>query len=561
MNKRILLIGKNSRIIRSLGSLINKFDAVSHADIGFVDFDHYDFIYLFSWCATNNSKNIDILKLLPLNKTIFISSVAVLSNEVRKQWANYPRWKLECENLVLGGGGKVARIGIWGDEYLNKHYGFIPFTTNKHIVSLLNGDLIFKNSIVEVYSLTEAKVSDFRIQLSEFLYRLSRILPSTFLFQVLPMLATKILKLGSYGYTRDALCFFGNKALVGFGVLGQSFYKRCKTRSLIRVFVSPSPDLLLKENGFSYTRIGKFLTGLSKFWHGVYVDIKSDGSASKVVPLFNYKLSLPLSSIRSDVILLAEEGNHITLSFDSSIVHSCNGKFNFVNLAAGPIINSKLIQRFNQVSCCFSDHEIGMIGTVSLDELVKMKLFNKIGMVGYSRSVLIFSGNNFSFMIDFRPSNYVKHSHGCDSIYNNSTMGILKKIISRLSFFQINEAFFNKFGFAFTTKNMSVFAQIEVVDAIKMDPQGSLKRERITKRQLDDVISFISKRLDTFCVSDSISLTDGQHILGGGELLDSENLKRLLNSGRLNIIGSPCKLKLGAIHHTRRFINGNFIYG
>jgi hypothetical protein len=45
---------------------------------------------------------------------------------------------------------------------------------------------------------------------------------------------------------------------------------------------------------------------------------------------------------------------------------------------------------------------------------------------------------------------------------------------------------------------------------------------------------------------------DAQHIHGGAEILESPDLQEAINSGKITILGSPTRSKLGVFHHTEQ---------
>ena len=92
-----LIIGKNSRIIRSIEKQLADFDLVSHTELDQVDLKVYHKIYLFSWSHNSFSENLSVIKKLNLQKVCFISTIAVLSLLRRPQWASYPNHKAQIE--------------------------------------------------------------------------------------------------------------------------------------------------------------------------------------------------------------------------------------------------------------------------------------------------------------------------------------------------------------------------------------------------------------------------------------------------------------------------------
>ena len=118
MQNEVLIIGKNSKIVKSLN--VPNAVMISHEQIDSFSFDEYSEIFLFSWSTYSLEQNLDLINKLPSSKIVFISSVAVFATFLKQQWNNYPNWKLVCERHVLSRGGKVVRFGIFDEELLNK---------------------------------------------------------------------------------------------------------------------------------------------------------------------------------------------------------------------------------------------------------------------------------------------------------------------------------------------------------------------------------------------------------------------------------------------------------
>jgi hypothetical protein len=160
--------------------------------------------------------------------------------------------------------------------------------------------------------------------------------------------------------------------------------------------------------------------------------------------------------------------------------------------------------------------------------------------------------DDVEFMVDFRPLNVKKHHIIAPNIYNDTPLNIFKKMLRSLSFQQFNEAFFNKFGVAFATSQLSVFAQIESRDCIKCDLENRLSRSRISDEVVDQVLADMASKFEGFSADRNIHLSDGQHIMGGAQLLYSPKLLALIQRGSVHILGSPTNRRLGAFHHTVR---------
>ena len=110
---KTLIIGRNSYLVKNLENSLPNCTIISHVDVIGFDFSKFSKILLFSWSKESLEQNIQLILLVPAEKLVFISSVAVYSTEVRSQWAKYPNWKLKCENLVLERGGRIVRLGMF----------------------------------------------------------------------------------------------------------------------------------------------------------------------------------------------------------------------------------------------------------------------------------------------------------------------------------------------------------------------------------------------------------------------------------------------------------------
>ena len=81
---KILLVGKNSSLFRSIPKIPKSWFLVGHNELlNNFAVDPYDIVILFSWAKKNVSDNEKIFQLLKLKKVIFISSIAIYSIIVR----------------------------------------------------------------------------------------------------------------------------------------------------------------------------------------------------------------------------------------------------------------------------------------------------------------------------------------------------------------------------------------------------------------------------------------------------------------------------------------------
>ena len=186
-------------------------------------------------------------------------------------------------------------------------------------------------------------------------------------------------------------------------------------------------------------------------------------------------------------------------------------------------------------------------------EIVEKKYLKKLGFLLIGRRVFSHDKNQV-FMLDFRPLS-IKTVNSKDNIYNDSASGIMTKIIRRLTFEQINEAFFNKFGVGISTKKLAVFMQLEVKDCISLYSNGTLERKRVNDEQLTKVIKVVKEEFTSFSSTDNLFLYDGIHVFGGKELLENSLIQDLINAKKLIILGSPTEAELGPFHQTQRHID------
>ena len=120
------------------------------------------------------------------------------------------------------------------------------------------------------------------------------------------------------------------------------------------------------------------------------------------------------------------------------------------------------------------------------------------------------------------------------------------KLFKKFDFETINEAFFNKFGFAIYTKKAFISLQILVKNAVRFDGI-SFSRVRISDQDLKNICDALKLKFDSFKEGNSQSF-DGQHN-GVMNFIKTKVLK-LIETGRLKILGSPTLEKLDIFHNT-----------
>jgi hypothetical protein len=540
-----LIIGSNSKIISQIANKLSNFDFVSHKNLGTINLQKYKHIFLFSWDSNLSSSYLNLINTLPLSKTIFISSISVFSLQIRNQWAKYPNNKKLIEDLISKNGGSIIRIGIWGDFNLNRYFNFVPFTPEDKLIECLNS-WESSNIIINLFTIIDCRKGSFLKIFFKKLYYFSFLFPGIKLFQAPIALIPKIFLFKSYGYTADCCSIFSAETLIGFGCLGSSFKRKYNFSG--NILVSNLPDFDLNINGFKNTKIGQERTGLSKYWHGVQVVEVTPGNYVKKVPFF-----VPRSKLISSAIPVhVTDIKYLDGGFIISYLNNGNIKYLFTDkiiLGSGPINNILLILGMlgitDEVFC--SDHEIGMIGTITLKECIDKKILSVFGPFIFGRR-LFCNSEKYKYCLDFRP--YVPEKHNIKSnFYNDSTSGIIYKLIKCFSLSRLNEAFFNKFGLAFKTAEISVFIQILNENCISIS-NSNVIRVRFTSSDWSKIASSIHDVFSSFTVDSNIDSFDGQHIVGGSSLLDSKILTDLIDSNKLVILGSPTTYKLNAFHHT-----------
>ena len=214
-------------------------------------------------------------------------------------------------------------------------------------------------------------------------------------------------------------------------------------------------------------------------------------------------------------------------------------------LAAGPIENARILSK-NAYEWTGTDHEIYFLGQVNMSEAISNGYIYSFGPIIFRGPVLTDKDN---IMLDFRPG-YKDLSKALSSgtfFTSNSKSKILSKVLLKFDFERLNEAIFNKFGFALKTRNSSIFVQKVHRGCIKLkiakNKIVSYERSRFSGNKLLDAKKFI-KNFKSFVESDVTKSIDAQHIIIEDEI---ENIEET----NMAIIGSPTvDFKLNAFHHT-----------
>ncbi len=549
---KILLIGKNSAIVKVIESELENYEFVSHNDLSLLNLNSYDVIFLFSWDHATLEGNLKILSLLDLSKVVFISSIAVLACARRPQWAQYPNWKLICENLVLKAGGKIIRIGIWDQNFIKSFSGLVPVTTTTALVNAMNECLTSEVPVAWPITIKSGRLSGIKRRLTTLINKISLLLPPVKTFQAPLALILRAIGSREYSYTHDAFEFFSHRVLVGYGAVGSVVSNELNKRNLNHsIVVSNEKDLFLNSDGFRGLRIGQYKEGLSKLWHGAWISRQESDKPLKKVPIFVMRPRVPISAIYGRVIQLNLQLPFSSVQLDHPYIADVRVFAENIHLAAGVINNVKILQTTHQISTYFSDHEIGEVGFVSSRELVEKGLVRRrLGFV-FGRFIQKGRCDDSEYIIDFRPRSRRDINFEAENIYNNRTHQIFLKLIRNMSFGLFNQAIFNKFGFALDLGEFSIIVQIDAHDCINLDKDGGLSRNRLSDRLLVKIVDQIALDYQTLRKEPYIRTVDAIHVYGGFDLADFPDLQNFIADKRLFMHGNVFDgSRLGPFHNT-----------
>lgn len=540
-----LIIGKNSLLVNKIKKKLYGFEFISHTEAKTHDFKKYNYIFLFSWPKKIDKDYWNILNLIPKNKLVFISSIAVFSCFLRPQFYQYPNQKLIIEKAILKNGGSILRLGIFHNSWQSFSNEVIPFTSYISLIEALNLWRNRKNKIINLFELIENK-NQYLSYLNLFYWLHSKI-KNKYIRILIDFL---LKKLGSknYGYTKDCLVFFQKEIQIGYGVLGEYLLNKNKHKNLLTI-VSSKKDILLNDNGFKNTILGYNFNGLKKFWHGVSIKSNIDSTFKKKSQIIISRKKIPKNCIIDHVVKIDNE-------YDKFQIYGESGNYfaKKVYFAAGPIENVRLVSSLinYQGKANFSDHDLILLGQCDTSELIiKKYLIRKLFFVINNKLLT----DKFDFFLDFRPLSKNTLRKNTNDFYLDATQNIIFKLIKGFSLTRLNEAFFNKFGFAFYTKKTLCFAQVVNNNCINFDLLNKkITRKNISKEVIKNIIKLSSATLKTFKPLNSPLSIDGQHIIGAEKLLDNPSLKELISNNQIFIAGSPTKRKLDFRHHSSLLI-------
>jgi hypothetical protein len=554
----VLIVGKNSKIVSEIKEHIHWCDIISHCEIDSLNLTKYRKIFLFSWSHISLESNLQLISKLPLSRVVFISSIAVLACARRPQWAAYPKAKLACENVVLNGGGKVIRIGIWDHKLLNKLPGLVPVTTKSLLFNAMLCSLTDdEKKVYFPITLESGGLDGLKLQINVFLNKISIFTPNIKIIQILLVLASKIIGLKDYGYTHDSLYFFCHRVLVGYGAVGSAVSRQLTSRGWKHsIVVSTDANQFLVTEGFNGTRIGRFKEGLSMLWHGVWISSQGTEKFQKNVPFFVARPRLPKGVILGSVVAVDIESPVNSIAINNPLIADVRIFAKVFHLAAGVVNNIKIFQRTHAIEARLSDQEICVIGEVATNELVSKKIIGrKCGLV-FGRTILKSEHFDIDYMLDFRPTAHTSINLDAENIYNNRTEQVLLKLFKNLSPALINQAVFNKFGISIDVGRFSVVAQIEAHNCISLKSDGSLSRARLSNTIIDSIAKKISIDFKSFMPSANVYSADAIHLHGGFQLNKYPDLSQLVLDNRLFFHGNVFDgKKLGPFHNTVLMIN------
>lgn len=544
-----LIIGKNSSIIKVLRVDLseNQFDLISHTEMDQVDFTKYSKVFLFSWSNHNLQDNTKLIRKIPADKLIFISSVATFALHVRKQWASYPNWKYKCEKIVREDGGKIVRLGILRSDVIEKIDGWYFHTDLKDLLQYLKYE-----THCNVTNLFEARYQNpsrrgYAIKILEDIYR--RHHNFTREISVIDKLLSFVLRyfgVVSYSYTYDCNLMACDTLQIGYGALGS----QVKESERKTVCVSGQQNKTLTQDGFTGTRLGFDKTGLGKFWHGAYI-YNDQNKLYKGVLFPVRRPKLPRSALVGHVeqITWRDESKSFSIKIASHIEHlefPCDKLI----IAAGILETGRLILTlFPPIKeILYDDHDIGYIGSVVTKELVAKKIINKKGPFIYGRRVVkLFQDTGHECLLDFRP--HVRGKLASDpSFYTRPALSIIISMIKKISIYRINEAVFNRFGFAFYTKMSTVFMQALNKECISLTSQKIFRRQKSNAKV--SITTVIKEEFNSFLPLENWTIVDGQHVYPS----NAEEILQVLNrqpfSSQLKLVGYYQSYKLSSNHHT-----------
>lgn len=550
-----LIIGANSKIVREISNQLEDFDFVSHTAIDAINFSKYQFIFLFSWSFKSLQMNIRNIELVPPEKLVFISSVAVFSALSRKQFARYPKDKLHAEKIAFGQGSRILRIGMWNSKFVQSVYNKFFSTGPNKLVSTLNNYSNDSDVILNCLDVESGSKSDLRYFFG-LLTKVSKLLPNSTVFQAPIYLLLRFMNIREYGYSHDTTNLITKNLVVGNGVLGSRVMRDIKAN--VTLVSTNCQNVSLNNDGFANSLIGLTKFGLSSLWHRVCVIheppllrktfVKRRDGFSKstlnamIVDIdLNKKIALAVQVPDGEIIKNFDTLRKYIEKSPPFPIH-----YETIFLAAGPIMNIFILRKYLKLPFLLSDHEILKIGTTNYKDLPPncVKIWGPFVKFN-SFSVCDVDGLG-TVLLDFRPNSSWSRNK---NIYLNSTTKILFKLLSSGSLSKINEAVYNRLGFAFKTQRMALYIQVLSEKSISFDGSNFI-RSRLPASHLLAITNKLSEFHKTLLLEHEIHTMDAQHIVGKlsepyGRLSEAQK------DGSIVICGTPTRnYDLKTFHHT-----------
>ena len=561
-----LIIGKNSKIVRSVRENLIDFDFISHEEIGETDLNKYKFIFLFSWSHKSKQDNIDLISSIPFEKMVFISTTAVYSFLIRQQWASYPCNKKICEEVVLNNGGSILRIGVWGEEAERKIYGLYQKTSPEDLITALNEWGIKESKIRNVYRVNLGNIRKDKESIAKLFRKISLYLPNNIIFQLPFIVLGRAIGYANYGYSGDAISCCVDKLLIGCGVFG-GYYYSFNEKEVDSIVFNDEDDLIMSQRGFKNTSVGSSRFGLASKWHGVFME-KIEGKLIKRIIFKKIPARPPrYKTIKAKIEGIEVDGNILRCitSIPGTDVHTnyqIESDFPRIRyeivatsiiLASGPLQNAKILNSIEPINISFDDHELACIGEVDEKDVLGICL-NRMGpFVAYSESRIL-TVNGREFLMDFRPYVKAKITEN-QKFYMDGAYSIIKKLVLNFNFTRINEAVFNRIGYALKTKKYQLYVQVLANNCITFE-SGVFERTRLEPNDWQEIQNSISSRMPSFRKYESIKSIDALHMWSSGSLDSYEIISSLISQGTLIIFGSPdSDMKLDSTHHSVNFRN------
>ncbi len=560
----ILIVGKNSVLYKKIKikkklKLVNE---ISYKEIDTVDFSIYKKIIIFSVDKKSEENNLAFLKKIPLDKTIYISTTAVYSLQSGVTCFKYPKIKKACEDMVRSKGGLILRVGIIDGEIIRRAYGTVPFTPILYLSLKINRIcneekyLDKKIDVLDCYKLLHLKNNQSKNNLVNLLYRFLGF--KNFLFQYSLVAVAKLFKLEVYGYTFLASQYMSKTMQIGHGALGGMLNNYIEGNLLDvnhTILVTDRPDKVLNEHGFKKTIIGYYKNGLAKYWHGVRMDEIEKNYYKKNVPFITSRYLKRTPKYKTIYVeKLSITKGLIKILGKNSKMEDVEFVTNKLYLCCGAIENLRLLINNTKQSIKLSDHESTFIGKSNVEDLVKLGLIKK-SFLFFVRGKSLRINHSYcnDILLEARP--YLDSNNIKKDVYTNTTTKILFNLLSKFSMHRVNEAFYNKFGFALATKKCLLFVQVKYESCITLEIEHSkivsIKRDRFTEDQWSKISNEVQCLINSYVRLENINSFDGQHLSCNLRLnVDAFKNNELLNMKDINVVGSPSNYELSSLHNT-----------